>query len=403
MQGLSRTSQILQKAITVLGIFSLILGLAGAVTAATGVGAGLLAASSILGLICLCCAGVVFILQSVLAVTNLVQVKSWSDEQKHRFWADVAAGIGAALAAAALGIGIDFSSFIPGAAGAALDPALVGIPSKVGQNIASTGLGQVFGTTSDITSETVGVLTAKEDGTPEPAPSGQVTPEMVKAAVAEIVPLVVGEGAASKTQAIKDQQGLAESLKAVNQAIEKLNTPLDQVPAPEKVKKPEKGMKISIAQGAEQAPGMLDEANKSIDKGIQDTSKPEHVDEPKEPMLAEAERGVDKAEAEMGGEAQPAEPQKLSVGQRVKGWFSTRFMRLKKRIARLLASAKAKILSVTMQVLGISGPMKDLGVELADKQVQTPQGIKDAVGVATEATKATADAKQLQEVTNKLF
>ncbi len=401
---LSRASQSFQKIMTVLGIISLALGIAGTIlTGAVGAGAALLAVSSILGLISIIFAGAVFVMQNVLFWWNVAHYRSATPEQKKRMWSDLAAGIGAALAAIGGGLGLSPAAFIPGAAPAVIEPLTSHIPSDIGKTIAQTGIGQVFGTTSDITSESIGVMTAEDDETPEPAPSsGGATPEQVVAAVGEVAPLVIGEGTASTTQALKDQKGLGESLKAVNQSLEALNMPADKAPAPENIKKQAQGKSMPVAQGLQAAPGLLNDANQALDQGTQDAARPGHVEDSKESMLVKADSDLGKVEAEMGIEAEPEEKKKPSVGQRIKGWLATPFKALKKRIARVLARAKAKIISITLEVMGVKEPIAGVVEGLTDKQAQTPRGIADAVGVASEATRAAESAKQLQEAAAKL-
>ncbi len=420
MQRLAQTSQIVQKAATLIGIAALIAGVVGAAGAGFGAGAPALAASAVLGFMGMILSGIAFILQAVLTTANIVQWVKTGDIPP-KFWSDLLAGLGAALGVVAGGLGTNFGTAlnegglsISGAATSSVfDPAIANY-SEVGQQFAGAGFSQAFGTTGDAASETADVLQAApedENASPstvaEPDASAMPTPEDLQ----EIASLVTQEATDSQQKSERDKEGFTKSLEAMDEVEAKMAMPIGSAKPIAKMKQTTQGADMPIGEAVAQAPQTLQDAHDSIDAATQDgeSAKISESDSAARAKLDKANQDLDTAESELGesttaekAETEPVEKENKSGSlKRFKHWVTARVFKLKKRFKGLMAKVKAKVTSATMDVLGITEQVEALKVAIAEQKAQTPAEIAEAIETANQASQAQELAQQLGEAAQR--
>jgi hypothetical protein len=420
MQRLAQTSQVVQKAATLIGVAALIAGVVGAAGAGFGAGAPALAASAVLGFMGMILSGIAFILQAILTTANIVQwVKTGNRPAK--FWSDLLAGLGAALGVVAGGLGTNFGTALNegglGVSGAAtssvFDPAIANY-SGVGQQFAGAGFSQAFGTTGDTASETADVLQAApedENASPstvaEPDAPAMPTPEDLQ----EIASLVTQEATDSQQKSERDKEGFTKSLEAMDEVEAKMAMPIGSAKPIAKLKQTTQGTDMPIGEAVAQAPKTLQDAHDSIDAATQDaeSAKISESDSAARAKLDKADRDLDTAESELGesttaekAETEPTEKGKRSgTWKRFKHWVTTRAFKLKKRFKGLMAKVKAKVTSAMMDFLGITEQVEALKVAIAEQKAQTPAEIAEAIETANQASQAQELAQQLGEAAKR--
>lgn len=419
---LSGLSQIAQKVGTVAGVLSLALGIAGVILGSLmGAGAACALGSAVCGLIAFIASGVAFVLQSILVVGNLIKgAGKATGDQKKRLFSDIAALIGSALGMVGGGLGVNFggghglfsdqtkSVFEGATQGLASTGQLVGgqvsgatsVASQVGQQFGNAGLGQMFGTVSDATSEGLGSIAAKHDpfmAQRFPIPGsvqrdedegkeseGGVDPGQLKSAISQFL----GGVSQSKSDDRKVQTDMSKSIEAIDETTKRADTPLSSVPGAKS------GMpEMTVSQGAQQIPGKAAEAQQAVEEVEKKTDEPAKFKKSDSEKIEKAGKDVKEAEDKLGVTGE--EPKKPSMFKRFKDWLVSKVLNIKQRIKKIAQAAKAKIISFTMDVFGISKDMEELKSTTGQDRVANEQALLDAQESEASADETEEKAREL--------
>ncbi|MCZ2108674.1 MAG: hypothetical protein LC118_03770 [Dehalococcoidia bacterium] len=419
---LSGLSQIAQKVGSVAGVLSLALGIASVILGSLmGAGAACALGSAVCGLIAFIASGVAFVLQSILVVGNLIKgAGSATGDQKKRLFSDIAALIGSALGMVGGGLGINWGGghglFSSGSqsvmdsatkglasAGNLVNGQVVGATStasQVGQQFANAGLGQVFGTVSDATSEGFGSIAAKHDPflaqrfpaigavqrdeDEQDEGEGGANPGELKSAISQFL----GAVTKSKSDDRKVQTDMLGSIKAIDETTMRADTPLSSVPGA----KP--GMpEMSVSQGAQQIPGKAAEAQQAVEEVEQKTGEPAKFKKSDSEKIDKAGKDVKEAESKLGITGE--EPKKPSLFKRFKDWLISKVLNIKQRIKKIAQAAKARIISFTMDVFGISKDMEELKSATGTDRAANEQALVDAQESEASADETEEKAREL--------
>lgn len=417
---LSGISQVCQKISAVAGVVGLALGIAAAILGALmGAGAACALASSICGLIAFIASGVAFILQAILVIGNGIR-GAWGagGDQKKRLLADIAGLIGTALGTAAGGLGVNFGGgqglFNSGTksvadtmvggfsnAGDLVNGQVQGatsVASQVGGEFAKTGFGQGFGTVSDMVSEGVGGVSPRHDPAIAQRQAAAAAtfvqreddPSELKSAIGQFI---TGLGQ-SRAQDQKVESDMQSSIDAADATAKKIDTPLSQTGGGGGM-----GGDMSIGSSSEALPSKLSETDKALDESANTAEKTGKFSKKDEAKLEKADTDVAAAEEKMGVTAEP--PKKKSLFRRFKDWLVNKVLNIKARIKKVIQSAKLKIASVAMDVLGVSSKVGDLKGAINQDRAANQQSLADAEESTAAADDAETKAKELMSSIDK--
>ena len=148
---------------------------------------------------------------------------------------------------------------------------------------------------------------------------------------------------------------------------------------------------MDVATGVAAMPGKMDEAKQSLESVETDTSKTGKYSKKDGAKLEKADEEVKQAEGKLGISGEPAK--KPGVFRRIKDWIVSKVINIKDRIKKVAQAAKAKLVSVGMDVMGVSTQFEDLkGTAAEDRQSNV-----ETMEAAGESSQAAEDAEEKAE------
>jgi hypothetical protein len=359
MQVLDGIALSCQNVGTIAGVVATITGIAGTALAAVGgAGAPLLAASAIATIIGLSMSTAVAVLKLILVANNARRLSQYAEgsaeraQLKAKLWSDAGAAFGALLGVASGGLGVGAVAMGGGA-------------TAMGQTMAATAGGQAFGTAGDI----AGTITdAKKDENEEEAKKIENEEEAKKIA-AQVKTIAVTDQANAKTEVAK--------VTDASNAIEGTKSEVETKLLPDVNKSAQDSEKIKQDVTTAEGGAASDTKGK---EGAESESK-----------LKKADQELSKAEQKLG--IPKTEEPKKGLFSRFKDWVKSGFSSVYKRIQKVVASVKAKVMNMVLEMVGAKAPIEEVKNQLIATKAQVPGSIKaeQAVSQQAAATAGLAD------------
>ncbi len=398
MQVLDGIALTCKNAALIAGLISTITLIAGtALSGAMGAGAALLAISPIAGLVALGLNAAVLVIKGILIANNVRRLSQYADGSaekallKAKLWKDGGDAFGAALGVISGGLGA--GNFM-------------GEATKIGQGLAQTGVGQIFGTSGDIMGSITGSLSdqnqQESENTPPPpvtrprsnavterptpppvtrprsnaisGPSEAPNPAEIKQA-ASMVASFAGESKTASDTEVVDQK---DALGAMNETKSKVQSDL-------------LGEFEKASMNTETAKQKSDEAGTEIDTS---TSKVKSKDL-NESKLETADKEVSKAENELGVPTEEA-PKKPGIFTRIKEWLKAKVFNIARRIKRMVANVKSKFVNLVLKLTGAKVPAETMKDELITTKAQVPGSVKAEQDVSLQAIATSKIAAEVE-------
>jgi hypothetical protein len=392
MQVLDGIALSCQNVGTIAGVVATITGIAGTALAAVGgAGAPLLAASAIATIIGLSMSTTVAVLKIILVANNARRLSQYAQgsaeraQLKAKLWSDAGAAFGALLGVASGGLGVG-------------GVAMGGGATAMGQTMAATAGGQAFGTGADIAGSITGAMAdqneeaAKAAAAPTAAAPTVAAPTVAAPTTDAAAPTTDAADAAAaktitaevKTMSVKDQ---AEAKAEVAEVTDASNAIVETKSEVETKLLPEVGKSAQDSEKMNQDVTTAEGGAASDTKDIEGAAS----ESASESKLKKADQELSEAEQKLG--IPKKEEPKKGLFSRFIDWVKSGFSSIYKRIQKVVASVKAQIMNMVLEIVGAKAPIEAVKNQLIATKAQVPGSIKaeQAVSQQAAATAGLAD------------